>query len=206
MWLGVRTDPEAPPHKGNTLLLVPTSDPGCSCTLIRTLASHDTTASDYEDVRVPVSRRVGAENDGWRLVTNQLNHERVTLAAHGTMAIRALHDVQRWARETKLADGRRVADLPWVRRLLARTHTRLDALELLNWQMVAAVQDGRRARRTRCCTANWNAATARRSSSPSAAATTRSSARSFPGSAWGCPAYGASLRAWPIPDCSPPPP
>jgi alkylation response protein AidB-like acyl-CoA dehydrogenase len=142
VWLAVRTDPDAPPHKGITMLLVPTSDPGYSCTLIRTLASHDTTASYYENVRVPVSRRVGEENKGWRLITNQLNHERVTLAAHGTMAIRALHDVQRWAMGTKLADGRRVIDLPWVRQRLARTHTKLDALKLLNWQMVNAVQDG----------------------------------------------------------------
>ncbi|WP_428933930.1 acyl-CoA dehydrogenase family protein [Streptomyces sp. ACT015] len=142
VWLATRTDPEAPPHRGITMLLVPTSDPGYSCTLINTLASHDTTASYYEDIRVPVSRRVGAENEGWRLITNQLNHERVTLAAHGTMAIRALHDVQRWARETKLADGRRVVDLPWARRSLARTHTRLDALKLLNWRMVNAVEDG----------------------------------------------------------------
>ncbi|MFF8847350.1 acyl-CoA dehydrogenase family protein [Streptomyces sp. NPDC015127] len=142
VWLAVRTDPEAPPHKGITMLLVPTSDPGYSCTLINTLASHDTTASYYENVRVPVSHRVGEENKGWRLITNQLNHERVTLAAHGTMAIRALRDVQRWAADTKLADGRRVIDLGWVRGRLARTHTRLDAMKLLNWQMVNAVQDG----------------------------------------------------------------
>ncbi|WBO68112.1 acyl-CoA dehydrogenase family protein [Streptomyces camelliae] len=142
VWLATRTDPGAPPHKGITMLLVPTSDPGYSCTVINTLASHDTTASYYENIRVPVSRRVGEENQGWRLITNQLNHERVTLAAHGTMAIRALYDVQRWTMETKLADGRRVADLPWVRRLLARTHTRLDALKLMNWQMVTAVQEG----------------------------------------------------------------
>ncbi|NEE20104.1 acyl-CoA dehydrogenase, partial [Streptomyces sp. SID7499] len=69
--------------------------------LINTLASHDTTASYYENIRVPVSRRVGEENKGWRLITNQLNHERVTLAAHGTMAVRALHNVQRWASDTK---------------------------------------------------------------------------------------------------------
>ncbi|MFG2617566.1 acyl-CoA dehydrogenase family protein [Streptomyces sp. NPDC048507] len=140
VWLAVRTDPDAPAHKGITMLLVPTSDPGYSCTLINTLASHDTTASYYEDIRVPANRRVGQENKGWRLITNQLNHERVTLAAHGTMAIRALHDVQRWAAETKLADGRRVIDLSWVRGRLARTHTRLDAMKLLNWQMVNAVQ------------------------------------------------------------------
>ncbi|MFE1851802.1 acyl-CoA dehydrogenase family protein [Streptomyces sp. NPDC002387] len=142
VWLAVRTDPGAPLHKGITMLLVPTSAPGYSCTLIRTLASHDTTASYYENVRVPLSHRVGEENEGWRLITNQLNHERVTLAAHGTMAIRALHDVQRWAVETKLADGRRVIDLSWVRRHLARTHTKLDALKLLNWRMVNSVQEG----------------------------------------------------------------
>jgi alkylation response protein AidB-like acyl-CoA dehydrogenase len=142
VWLAVRTDPAAPPHRGITMLLVPTSDPGYSCTVIRTLAGHDTTASYYENIRVPVSRRVGEENQGWRLITNQLNHERVTLAAHGTMAIRALHDVQRWATGTKLADGRRVVDLPWVRHRLARTHARLEALKLLNWQMVAALQHG----------------------------------------------------------------
>ena len=124
------------------MLLVPTTDPGYSCTLINTLASHDTTASYYENIRVPASRRVGEENKGWRLITNQLNHERVTLAAHGTMAIRALHNVQRWAADTKLADGRRVIDLGWVRGRLARTHTRLDAMKLLNWQMVDAVQRG----------------------------------------------------------------
>nr|WP_206326389.1 acyl-CoA dehydrogenase family protein [Streptomyces sp. N502] len=142
VWLAVRTDPDAPPHRGITMLLVPTSDPGYSSTVINTLAGHDTTASYYENIRVPVSRRVGEENQGWRLITNQLNHERVTLAAHGTMAIRALHDVRRWASRTKLTDGRRVIDLPWVRRRLAQTHTRLDALKLLNWQMVSAVQHG----------------------------------------------------------------
>ncbi len=142
VWLAVRTDPDAPAHKGITMLLVPTSDPGYSCTLINTLASHDTTASYYENIRVPASRRVGQENKGWRLITNQLNHERVTLAAHGTMAIRALHDVQRWAAATKLADGRRVIDLSWVRGRLARTHARLDAMKLLNWQMVGAVEAG----------------------------------------------------------------
>ncbi|TVL93374.1 acyl-CoA dehydrogenase family protein [Streptomyces sp. SAJ15] len=143
VWLAVRTAPataELPPHKGISLLLVPTTDPGYSCTPIHTLASHDTTASYYENIRVPFSRRVGAENEGWRLITTQLNYERVTLAAHGTMAIRALHGVRRWAADTKLADGRRVIDLGWVRGLLARTHTRLEAMKLLNWQMVEALQ------------------------------------------------------------------
>ncbi|MFI9724503.1 acyl-CoA dehydrogenase family protein [Streptomyces sp. NPDC052396] len=142
IWLAVRTDPAAPPHRGISILLVPTTAPGYSCTPIRTLASHDTTAGYYQDVRVPVTHRVGAENEGWRLITTQLNHERVTLAAHGAGAIRALREVRAWAAATKTADGRRVIDLGWVRGLLARTHLRLEAMKLLNWRMVDALQRG----------------------------------------------------------------
>jgi hypothetical protein len=142
IWLAVRTDPDAAPHKGITMLLVPTDDPGYSTTIIRTLAGHDTTASYYENIRVPASRRVGEENKGWRLITNQLNHERVTLAAHGTMAVRALNDVRAWAARTPIAGGRYVIDLPWVRQRLARTHSRLDAMKLLNWQMVDSMARG----------------------------------------------------------------
>ncbi|GAA0480033.1 acyl-CoA dehydrogenase family protein [Streptomyces sp. NPDC046215] len=143
IWLAVRTAPAekgVPPHRGISILLVPTSAPGYSCTLINTLASHTTTAGYYDDVRVPVRNRVGEENKGWRLITTQLNHERVTLAAHGATAVSALRGVRRWAAETKLADGRRVADLGWVRGRLARTHLRLEAMKLLNWQMVDALQ------------------------------------------------------------------
>ncbi|MFE9007136.1 acyl-CoA dehydrogenase family protein [Streptomyces sp. NPDC007875] len=140
VWLAVRTDPDAKPHKGISILLVPTADPGYSATLIKTLASHDTTASYYENIRVPATRRVGPENEGWRMITTQLNYERVTLAAHGTMAIRALRGVRQWAADTKLPDGRRVIDLAWVRGRLARTYARLDAMKVLNWQMVDALQ------------------------------------------------------------------
>ncbi|WP_414169966.1 acyl-CoA dehydrogenase family protein [Streptoverticillium reticulum] len=140
VWLAVRTDPDAPPHKGISMLLVPTTDPGYSCTLIHTLASHNTTASYYDNVRVPVDHLVGKENEGWRLITTQLNHERVTLAAHGSSAIRILRDVRDWAAATELADGRRVIDLGWVRSRLARTHVRLEAMKLLNWRMVDALQ------------------------------------------------------------------
>ncbi|MFI1800369.1 acyl-CoA dehydrogenase family protein [Streptomyces sp. NPDC020379] len=145
IWLAVRTAPVeegVPPHRGISILLVPTGAPGYSYTPIDTLASHGTTAGYYENVRVPVRNRVGEENKGWRLITTQLNHERVTLAAHGATAIRALRDVRRWAAATRLPDGRRVADLGWVRGRLARTHLRLDAMKLLNWQMVDALQRG----------------------------------------------------------------
>ena len=140
VWLACRTDPGAPKHKGISILLVDTRSPGFEATKIHTIASHYTTATYYRDVRVPVEMRVGAENEGWKLITTQLNHERVALAAVAQGVIRSFAKVQRWAAETPAADGRRVIDLPWVKATLARTYVRITGLRLLNGQMVAALQ------------------------------------------------------------------
>ena len=105
VWLACRTDPDAPKHKGITILLVDTRAPGFEVTKIHTIASHYTTATYYRDVRVPVTMRVGAENEGWKLITTQLNHERVALAAIAQGVIRSFAKVQRWAAETPAADG-----------------------------------------------------------------------------------------------------
>ena len=83
IWLAARTDPDAPKHKGISILLVPTSDPGFSVTPIYTLGRERTNVTYYKDVRVPVTNRVGPENAGWSLITSQLNHERIVLAIPG---------------------------------------------------------------------------------------------------------------------------
>ena len=97
IWLACRTDPDAPRHRGISILIVDTADPGFSWTPIITHdGAHHTNATYYSDVRVPVTMRVGEENAGWRLVTAQLNHERVMLGPAGRIA--ALHDrVRGWA-------------------------------------------------------------------------------------------------------------
>ena len=78
IWLAVRTDREAPKHKGISILIVDTSDPGFTWTPIITAdGAHHVNATYYQDVRVPVSMRVGEEGGGWKLITTQLNHERV---------------------------------------------------------------------------------------------------------------------------------
>ena len=85
IWLACRTDPDAPKHKGISILIVDTSDPGFSWTPIITCdGAHHVNATYYSDVRVPLAMRVGAENQGWRLVTTQLNHERVMLGPAGS--------------------------------------------------------------------------------------------------------------------------
>ena len=131
IWLACRTDPDAPRHKGISILIVDTADPGYSWTPIITCdGAHHINATYYSDVRVPTSRRVGAENAGWRLVTTQLNHERVMLGPAGRLG--ALHQrVSAWA-----AQG--PADRSDVRRALARSYAHLRVNELLNWQVATA--------------------------------------------------------------------
>ena len=138
VWLACRTGTGALRHKGISILIVDTTDPGYSWTPIITLdGAHHTNATYYSDVRVPVTMRVGAENAGWRLVTTQLNHERVMLGPAGRLA--ALHDrVRDWAAGRAGPDGRPLLDQPDVRRALGRTYASLRVNELLNWQVAAA--------------------------------------------------------------------
>jgi len=137
VWLACRTDPEAPRHKGLSIIMVPTNAEGFSWTPVRTLAGVTTSATYYSDVRVPAANLVGEENKGWPLITNQLNHERVALTSAAPV-ISALADVVDWARSAKLADGRRVIDQEWVQLNLARVHAKIDFLKLVNWRIAAA--------------------------------------------------------------------
>jgi alkylation response protein AidB-like acyl-CoA dehydrogenase len=96
----------------------------------------DTSATYYQDVRVPVANRVGEENGGWKLVTNQLNHERVALVSPMPI-IMALNQVREWAQNTKDAAGARLIDSEWVQLNLARVHAKVEVLKLINWELAS---------------------------------------------------------------------
>ncbi|MCY3635960.1 MAG: acyl-CoA dehydrogenase family protein [bacterium] len=141
IWLACRTNPDAPKHKGISIIIVPTDNPGFSFTPIVTVGNSTTTATYYDEVRVPSANLVGAENEGWKLITSQLNHERVGLAAVGALSFQLYDEVAAWAGDTPAADGgvATVLDQGWVQMDLARCHAKLEAMKLLNWQMAAAV-------------------------------------------------------------------
>jgi alkylation response protein AidB-like acyl-CoA dehydrogenase len=136
VWLACRTDPDAPRHKGLSVLIVPTDSAGFSWTPVHTVAGPTTSATYYSDVRVPASAMVGGENQGWPLITNQLNHERVALTSAAPITV-ALREVCDWARATKLASGERVIDAEWVQISLARVRAKVEFLKLLNWRIAA---------------------------------------------------------------------
>jgi len=108
---------------------------------MKLLGDHNINYTFYEDVRVPASALVGGENQGWTLITNQLNHERVTLCSPGIIE-RVATDVRAWAQATKLPDGRRVIDQEWVQEHLARVYAELEFLRLINWKVAWQATQG----------------------------------------------------------------
>jgi alkylation response protein AidB-like acyl-CoA dehydrogenase len=141
VWLAARTDPDAPKHKGLSVFIVPVDTPGFHWTPLPIIAGDITSSTFYEDVRVPAENLVGEENQGWKLITNQLNHERVALCPASGL-LRSIVEVRRWAQGHRLADGRLAIDHEWVQISLARVHAKVEVLKLLNWKLAWASGKG----------------------------------------------------------------
>jgi 3-oxocholest-4-en-26-oyl-CoA dehydrogenase alpha subunit len=140
IWLAVRTDPDAKKHKGISILIVPTSSPGFSWQPLHTMPGISTFYTFYDNVRVPASSLVGGENQGWQLITTQLNFERAALGTLG--ALEPLFEkTLDWATTTEV-DGGRVIDQPWVRLALARVEAQVAAYKLVNLRVNAAMTKG----------------------------------------------------------------
>ncbi|MQY18055.1 acyl-CoA dehydrogenase family protein [Nocardia macrotermitis] len=131
IWLACRTGTTESRHRGITILIVDTKDPGYSWTPIITCdGAHHTNATYFDNVRVPANMLVGEENRGWKLITTQLNHERVGLGPSGK--IEQLYDrVHDWAK------AQDVLGESGVQRTLGRLHAMTRLNELLNWQVAA---------------------------------------------------------------------
>ncbi|HZM81877.1 MAG TPA: acyl-CoA dehydrogenase family protein [Candidatus Limnocylindrales bacterium] len=134
VWLACRTNKNAPKHKGLSIIIVPTTSPGFSWTPVRTVAGTTTSATYYQDVRVPAGNLVGELDGGWPLITNQLNHERVALTSSAPIRL-ALAETIQWARRTGAMEKE------WVRLHLARVHAKVEFLKLINWKAACGEVD-----------------------------------------------------------------
>lgn len=141
IWLAARTGAQEARHKGVSLLIVDTSSPGFSHTVIKTV-SNPTAATYYDNVEVPADMLVGELNGGWQLMTAQLNHERLGLGSWSDKAAGTFARVLRWAR-ARDERGFRALDLPWVQRTLAQCYARLEAMRLINLRIAAELEAGR---------------------------------------------------------------
>jgi 3-oxocholest-4-en-26-oyl-CoA dehydrogenase alpha subunit len=141
IWLAARTDPDVPKHKGLSVFIVPVDTPGFHWTPLATIAGDITSSTFYEDVRVPAENLVGSENQGWKLITNQLNHERVAICPASGL-LRSLSEVQRWALEHRAGDGLTAMDHEWVQISLATAKAKIEVLKLMNWKVAWASDKG----------------------------------------------------------------
>jgi len=80
-------------------------------------------------------------NKGWKLITGQLNHERVTLCSSGVLE-RSFDETRAWAQRAELPDGRKVIDQEWVQINLARVYAGLEFLRLINWKVAWTASRG----------------------------------------------------------------
>jgi alkylation response protein AidB-like acyl-CoA dehydrogenase len=140
VWLAARTDPDLPRHKGVSILIVDTNAKGFSHTLIETVGNA-TSATYYDQVEVPAGNLVGELHGGWKLITAQLNHERLGLGSWSDKVFGPFRRVLDWARAED-ENGRRAMDQAWVRRSLAECVTRLEAMRLINFRIAADLEAG----------------------------------------------------------------
>ncbi|MFJ3606496.1 acyl-CoA dehydrogenase family protein [Streptomyces anulatus] len=135
----VRTDADAPKHRGITWLALPMDAPGITVRPLRTLAGSTEFAEMFlDEVRVPVRNRVGAENDGWRVTMVTLSFERGTAFVGEVVACRRTLDA--------LADEARRNgrwDDPVLRRRLGRLNAEFRALwRLTQWNVGESERTG----------------------------------------------------------------
>jgi hypothetical protein len=135
----VRTDPDAPKHRGISWLIVPMDLPGIEMRPLRTLiGSTEFSEVFFDDVRVPVANRVGDENDGWRVAMVTFSFERGTAFVSDVVnSMVLLHDVAESARKRSLWDD------TGLRREIGQLSAELDALwALIKRNVSEATRDG----------------------------------------------------------------
>ncbi|MGB2708723.1 MULTISPECIES: acyl-CoA dehydrogenase family protein [Pseudoalteromonas] len=140
IWLAARTDQELARHKGISIMILDTQSEGFSSTVIPT-CSNPTAATYYDNVKVPQEMLVGELNGGWRLITSQLNHERLGLGSWSDKVVGLFRRVYLWA-NTADEQGKSAANNPWVRAALAECYAKLEAMRLINFRIAADLEKG----------------------------------------------------------------
>jgi alkylation response protein AidB-like acyl-CoA dehydrogenase len=128
-WLAARTSSDNAKHAGISVFVVPMDSPGVEVgPLINLMDKHWFNETVFEDVRVPVSERVGQENEGWRVLTSALGSERITVY-RAFIHRRALATLTRFAHAG--GNGSAKWEDPAVRQTVAQLWTEYEVAGLL---------------------------------------------------------------------------
>jgi alkylation response protein AidB-like acyl-CoA dehydrogenase len=140
-WVAVRTEPDAPKHKGISMMIVPMDAPGVSVQGIWVWPGLRTNAVFFDSVRVPRDYLIGERGMGFYYAAMALNFERLSLGSVG-MARRWFRDLVAAVRELE-TDGRPLRQEPWVRERLARLAVDIEAARMLGLETAWALGQGR---------------------------------------------------------------
>jgi alkylation response protein AidB-like acyl-CoA dehydrogenase len=140
-WLACRTNPEAPAHRGISVLIVPIDAPGVTVQGITTWRGMRTNQVWFDDVRVPRENLVGEQDQGWKYVTQALDFERVAIGITGGIR-RLVDDLVTYCRET-VVDGEVLTDRGDVQRRLAELEVDVERARLLNRRAAWMIDTGR---------------------------------------------------------------
>ena len=135
VWLAVRTDPEAPKHRGISLLIVPLDSEGVEVRPFPTMGGYRTNITFYDNVRVPLSALVGEENRGWTYITTQLDFERVAISPIPGIE-RIFDSLCGLFRENGHVAGE------WTRSAFSRWAADINALKVMDLKMASMIDNG----------------------------------------------------------------
>jgi alkylation response protein AidB-like acyl-CoA dehydrogenase len=140
----VRTDPDAPKHRGITCILVDMSTPGITVRPLTTITgSHDFNEVFFDDVRVPVSSTLGPPNEGWRVAMTTLTHERGGVAKLHLGLRASAAQLLDAAKSAPGRNGSTAAQDPVLRQQLARVYLEAELLKLIADRAISGELHGR---------------------------------------------------------------
>jgi 3-oxocholest-4-en-26-oyl-CoA dehydrogenase alpha subunit len=142
-WTAVRTDPEAPKHKGISVIIIPNDAPGVTLVEQHTWGEHTTNEVFFENVRVPRNHLIGELNLGWRILTSALDSERIVMGSSATLR-RTFDELVKFCKHT-VSDGELIIYRPEVRSRLAELHIDLEVALLFGYRGATMMDSGKEA-------------------------------------------------------------
>jgi alkylation response protein AidB-like acyl-CoA dehydrogenase len=139
-WLCVRTDRDAPRHKGVSVIMVPIDSPGIEIHPLITWSDFRTNQTFFTDVRVPKRNLIGEVNQGWYYITGALDLERGALTNASDLR-REVDGLISFCRSHSLGEGR-LGDNPDVRRRLAELDADVEVARLFGLRAASQIEDG----------------------------------------------------------------
>jgi alkylation response protein AidB-like acyl-CoA dehydrogenase len=141
MFCLVRTEPDAPKHRGISYLLIPVDSEGLTVSPLKTMTGRsEFNQVFFDNVRIPAGNIVGKRGEGWKVANVTLKHERGGLGDPNKSIARFEGLVKIMQRET--LDGRRAIDDPLLADRLMQLEAKVLALKFSNMRVLSADLDG----------------------------------------------------------------